>query len=55
MNKRNKVPAGATAKTAEQVRATLALRSSGASGKHDSRPARQRTRAAAKRAALAGW
>lgn len=52
---KTKVPAGATAKTREQVQATLALRTSGASGRHDSRPKRQRTRAASKRAALREW
>lgn len=52
---KSKVPAGATAKTREQVQATLALRTSGASGKHDSRPRRQRDRASAKRAALREW
>jgi hypothetical protein len=49
---KNRVPAGATAKTPAQVQATLALRTSGASGRHDSRPKRARTRAASKRAAL---
>jgi len=56
MSKRkSKIPAGATAKSPEQVQATLALRRSGAAGGHDSRPRRGRTRQAAKHAALREW
>lgn len=51
----SKVPAGATAMTAVQIEARENLRRSGASGSHDSRPRRERTRAASKRAALQGW
>ena len=55
MSTKTKTPAGATAKTAEQVQQTLGLRRSGAAGGHDSRPRRTRTRQASKRAALREW
>lgn len=55
MKKTKSLPAGATARTPEHQQAVLALRTSGASGGHDSRPPRQRTRATQKRAALREW
>lgn len=54
--RKSKVPAGATARTPEQMQAVLLLRRSGAATKHDSRARGQRTRQGAKRAAInSGW
>lgn len=52
---KNRKDRAGQAMTAERVQQVQNLRRSGAAGGHDSRPKRERTRAASKRAALRDW